>query len=116
VEIIRRLLGIRPTVVYLPLEGKAPTQRQYLEALQRIASTADGKVLIAEFRYQLMMALGNVCPPDLKTPQERSQWMAAHEAVVSARRDLLLHFEKNVELLRKDTGKPPLPAPSTIER
>jgi len=107
--ILSRFFSRPAETVYLSLEDESIEPDAYLQAWERIMATPDGKILASVFRNQLLGALSNNCPPDLKSAEERSRWLAAHDAIISARRDLLSHAVYNVQLIKRPDSGAKLP-------
>lgn len=115
--ILKRLFGwvVKSQVEYhyLSLDAEPAHPKDYFEAWQRIYSSPDGKIIASFFRGQVLAALAAVCPSELKTDAERSRWLAAHEALVSARRDMLAHITWNIQLLNKTEEREKIPPVTT---
>ena len=103
-----RWLGIRRGVdapVPFPSQDDLISPEEYYTAWQKIVGTADGIILIRVFCENYLAALQSTCPPQITGPQERSEWLAAHEAIISARGDILRHAVENVNLLPETLKK-----------
>ena len=99
---LARVLRVRPQCVFLPLAPRTTT-KLYLEACQRLIETADGKVFVTALREKYFEALGARCRA--KSQAERSEWLAAHEALLSVYQQLVDDLLKNVELLPPEPTK-----------
>jgi hypothetical protein len=87
---------VRYQTVFLPV-GMRVTSRDYLEACQRLMTTNDGKILVAQARERLLGALTMRCPH--QEPDQRLAWLSGHEMLLAVRKETLDELERNVELI-----------------
>ena len=93
-----RLLGLegKPDVVFLPY-GSSVTTEVYLKACEDITGTGAGRVLVQVLKEKYYVALGMRCP--CQGAAQRSEWLAAHDALLAVRKEMLDDLTKNVDLL-----------------
>jgi len=114
-EWLRRWVEPEERVILLPTLMEIPTS-EYLQALERVSITADGRIIIRAMQDKYFGALNLKCPQGLST-QARSEWLAGRDALLVVRREMLDDFQQHVNLLPVKKEQPGrLKAPQNLTK
>jgi hypothetical protein len=84
---------------------------EYLAAWNDVRGSASGERVLATLNQSYAEVLRERCPKDRRTAEERSLWLAGHDARVQILQDLTTQAFYNTRLLQgKKTPRPQAPS------